>query len=73
MKALPFILALLCASCATKDQVANDGDYRPPVYRTGSNLPSQGHVSGSNDPTSVSGEDLRRALPPPMTPKPASN
>ena len=73
MKALPFMLALLCASCATKDQVASDPVYHPPVYRTGSNIPSQGSSTTASDTTSVSGEDFRRVLPPPMTPKPASN
>ena len=73
MKALPFMLALLCAACATKDQVASDAVYHPPVYRTGSNIPSQGGSTGATAPSVVSGDDIRRALPPAMTPKPTGN
>lgn len=73
MRALPFVFALLCASCATNEKVASDEVYHPPVYRTGSNIPSQGGSTGASQPTTVSGDDIRRALPPAMTPKPTSN
>lgn len=69
MKALPFILALLCASCATKDQVASGEAYRPPVYRTGSNIPTQGSGTTSPEESSASGESVQRALPPRLVTK----
>lgn len=44
MKKIWFVLALLCAACASQEKVADDAAYQPPVYRTGSNIPVQGGI-----------------------------
>lgn len=67
---LPLLLALACVGCAPSDQFAKDEVYHPPVYRTGSNIPSQGSSTGSSNQTDVSGESMRRSLPPPLVRKP---
>lgn len=60
MKTIPLLLALACVACAPSDQVTKDEVYHPPVYRTGSNIPSQGSSTGSSNPTDVSGESIRQ-------------
>ncbi len=69
MKAWIVLAALGCAACATNDQVAKDEVYHPPVYRTGSNIPSQGSSTSAPD---GSGDAMRQAIPPPLVRKPAS-
>jgi len=72
MKTLPILLVLLCAACATSEQVSKDETYKAPVYRTGSNLPAGREGSRAPDATSVDGNALRQALPPQITPKPTN-
>lgn len=69
MKTTVVLLALACAACASSEQVAKENVYHPPVYRTGSNIPSQG--SGVSNTTDTSGEAVRQALPPSLVRKPA--
>jgi hypothetical protein len=60
---LTVLLTSLCAACATHDDIAKGGNYQPPGYRTGSNLPTKGSTR-SPDATSISGDDLRMSMPP---------
>lgn len=69
MKLLLAVLALACAACATEDKSAADETYRPPEYRTGSNLPARGGSHTSGDViTSTDAQGLKNSLPPPITP-----
>lgn len=69
MKLMLAVVAVACAGCATDQKVANDETYKPPEYRTGSNLPSKGGSHTSPDTTTMTdGQAIRNALPPKITP-----
>jgi hypothetical protein len=69
MKLLLAVIALSCAGCAIDQKDASDETYKPPEYRTGSNLPTRGGSHAS--PATVSttdAQDLRNSLPPQIVP-----
>jgi hypothetical protein len=69
MKHLLAVIALSCAGCAIDQKDASDETYKPPEYRTGSNLPTRGGSHAS--PATVSttdAQDLRNSLPPQIVP-----
>jgi hypothetical protein len=69
MKLMLAMLALACAACATEDKVADEGNYRPPEYRTGSNLPSRGGTHASPEIASTTdAQGLKNSLPPSVVP-----
>ncbi|HEY5366814.1 MAG TPA: hypothetical protein VIL19_10090 [Casimicrobiaceae bacterium] len=68
MKTTVVLLALACAACASNEQVAKEDVYHPPVYRTGSNILSQG--SGASNTSDGTGDAMRQALPPALVRKP---
>ena len=68
MKTTVVLLALTCAACASSEQVAKEDVYHPPVYRTGSNIPSQG--SGASNTSDGTADAMRQALPPSLVRKP---
>ena len=59
--------ALALSACAT-DKVADDETYKPPEYRTGSNLPTKAGSHGSTDVSSADPQAFRNAMPPTITP-----
>jgi hypothetical protein len=69
MKHLLAVIALSCAGCAIDQKDASDETYKPPEYRTGSNLPSRGSSHASPDTVSTTdAQGLRNSMPPQIVP-----
>jgi hypothetical protein len=70
MKLMLAVIVLACAGCATDPKVAGDETYKPPEYRTGSNLPSRaGSHTEADASTTTDAQGIKNALPPKLTPK----
>ncbi|HXU53597.1 MAG TPA: hypothetical protein VN789_16280 [Casimicrobiaceae bacterium] len=72
MKLMLALIALACAGCATDRTVAGDETYKPPVYRTGSNLPSKGGSHTSPESTTADSQTIKMSLPPKIVPNSGS-
>jgi hypothetical protein len=68
MKLIAILAVLLCSACATNDEMAKGDNYKPPQYRTGSNLPNQGG-SRAPDSATVDGTTVRASIPPTVVPR----
>lgn len=69
MKLLLAVIALACAGCALDQKDASDETYKPPEYRTGSNLPSKAGSRAAPDTVSTTdAQGLRNSLPPQIVP-----